>query len=419
MATIIEMPKLSDTMTTGKILSWIKKEGDPVKSGQAIAEVETDKATMELEVFDDGVLLKILAEKDASVPIGGALAIVGKAGEDISALIEKAQSNTTAAPPKPKPADKKVTVTLALDTGTATPIPEPAAIPETGGRIRISPVAQRIAADRNIDIRQVKGSGPSGRIVKRDVEEFQGAAAAPISAPVFTVSPVSGEPYQDIPLSSMRAVIANRLPLSLGPIPHFYLEMDIDAAPLLEANKQLKELSGDIRITLTDLLIKACAVALRKHPQVNSQFAGTAVRRFNIVNIGLAVAGDGHLLVPVIPRCESKTLEQIALDRATLVDKGQKGRLSVEEMSNGTFTISNLGMFGITRFQAIINPPQAAILAVGTVREEPVVKNSQIVPGKRMSLSLSCDHRVFDGAEGAEFMATLKKILETPAALCL
>ncbi|MBN2328242.1 MAG: 2-oxo acid dehydrogenase subunit E2, partial [Candidatus Omnitrophica bacterium] len=232
-------------------------------------------------------------------------------------------------------------------------------------------------------------------------------------------APISGEPYEDMPLSSMRASIASRLPQSLGPIPHFYLEMDVDAAPLLAANRQLKELAGETRITLTDLIIKACAVALRKHPQVNSQFAGKAVRRFHVVNIGLAVAGDGHLLVPVIQRCEAKTLEQIAQDRAVLVEKGQKGRLSMDEMSNGTFTISNLGMYGITRFQAVINPPQAAILAVGSIRDEPVVVDEKIVPGKRMSVTLSCDHRVFDGAEGAEFMQTLKKILEAPTALCL
>lgn len=418
MATIIEMPKLSDTMITGKIVSWLKNEGDALKSGTAIAEVETDKATMELEVFDDGVLLKILAEKDSSVPIGAALAIIGKPGEDITGLLGAAQSKTSPAAPPAKDKEAAAPVSSALPT-TAAPVAAPQSAPEAAGRIRVSPVAQRIAADRNVDIRLVKGSGPGGRIVKRDVEDFLEKGGAPITAPPAPSAPVSTEPYQDIPLSSMRATIAARLPQSLGPIPHFYLEMDIDAAPLLEAGKQIKELAGEVRITLTDLIIKACAVALRKHPAVNSQFAGGALRRFNVVNIGLAVAGDGHLLVPVIPHCESKTLEQIARDRAALVEKGQKGRLSLDEMSNGTFTISNLGMFGITRFQAIINPPQAAILAVGATREEPVVKDGQIAPGRRMSLSLSCDHRVFDGAEGAQFMATLKKILETPAALCL
>lgn len=425
MATIIEMPKLSDTMTTGKILSWLKNEGDAVESGQAIAEVETDKATMELEVFDDGTLLKILAEKDANVPIGAALAILGEPGEDIAELLATIQSQSGEAPLKTKNFKRKETPkTVTSDSSTPqkeapTSLAPTAEVKEIGGRIRISPVAQRIASERNIDVRRIAGSGPGGRIVRRDVEEYIEKSGGIPSAPPAPVAAMSGEPYEDIPLTSMRAAIANRLPQSLGPIPHFYLEMDIDAAPLLAANRQIKELAGDIRITLTDLILKACAVALRKHPQINSQFAGNAVRRFHTVNIGLAVAGDGHLLVPVIPHCESKTLEQIARDRAALVEKGQKGRLSLEEMSGGTFTISNLGMFGITRFQAVINPPQAAILAVGTIREEAVVRDGQVVPGQRMSLTLSCDHRVFDGAEGAAFMATLKKIMETPAALCL
>lgn len=433
MATIIEMPKLSDTMVTGKILGWIKNEGDAVESGEAIAEVETDKAAMELEVFEDGVLLKILAEKDSDIPVGGPLAILGEKGEDISGLIQEAKQKSVSVSNPAEEIRKEETKLAAAPVKAASEKPAPvspalAAVPlpavqpqEETGRMRISPVAQRMAAEHNIDVRTLHGSGPSGRIVKRDIEEFlvkggQAAAAPPTAA----ASVFSGAPYEDIPLTSIRAAMARRLPQSLGPVPHFYLEIEIDAEPLLAANKQLRELAGEnIRITVTDLLIKACTVALRKHPEVNSQFNGATVRRFHVVNIGLAVAGEGHLLVPVLKNCESKSVIQIAAERAMLVEKGQAGRLAPDQMSGGTFTISNLGMYGITRFEAIINPPEAAILAVGAIRDEAVVKNGQVVPGKRLALTLSCDHRVFDGAEGAKFIASLKNILENPLALCL
>jgi len=431
-ATLIEMPKLSDTMTTGKILSWLKKEGDALEAGTAIAEVETDKATMELEVFEDGTLLKILAPVDSAVPIGGALAIIGKPGEDIQGLIEKAQSPAAAAPAvaekgkeakvqeeeKPKEIKRQEKPQPA-----AASAPKTAAAPgEETGRIKVSPVAQRMAAERGLDLRRIQGSGPGGRIVKADIEralETTPAAAPPAPAPAEAGTPAA-EAYTDVPLSSIRAVIAERLPHSLGPVPHFFLEMDLDAEPLLELKKHLQALAGeDLRLTVTDILIKACANALRQHPEINSSFLGSAVRQYHAVNVGIAVAGKGTLLVPVIRSCESKSIGQIARERAVLVEKGQAGKLSPDEMSGGTFTISNLGMLGITRFTAVINPPQAAILAVGTVRDVPVVKDGQVVPGKRMAITLSCDHRAFDGAEGARFMATLKQKLENPLAISL
>ncbi len=428
MATLIEMPKLSDTMTTGKILSWLKSEGDALEAGTAIAEVETDKATMELEVFEDGTLLKILAPVESAVPIGGPLAVIGKPGEDIQGLIDKAQSTAAAAPAvaeKVQPAAPQ-----------PAPAPQPAAVPAVesaavesaapagteSGRIKVSPVAQRMASERGIDLRQVKGSGPGGRIVKADVERAGETvpAAAPVMAPAPAPSAPAAEAFTDVPLSSIRAVIAARLPQSLGPVPHFFLETDLDAEPLLELKKQLQILAGEgLRLTVTDILIKACANALRQHPEVNSSFLGAAVRQYHNVNVGIAVAGKGTLLVPVIRACESKSIGQIARERAVLVEKGQAGKLSPEELSGGTFTISNLGMLGITRFTAVINPPQAAILAVGTVRDVPVVKDGQVVPGKRMAVTLSCDHRAFDGAEGARFMATLKMKLENPLAISL
>ncbi|MFB3785227.1 MAG: dihydrolipoamide acetyltransferase family protein [bacterium] len=429
MATLIEMPKLSDTMTTGKILSWLKHEGDAVPAGTAIAEVETDKATMELEVFEDGTLLKILAPVESAVPIGGALAIIGKPGEDIQGLIEKAGSTAAGAPAATPPAKAEAPQPAAAPESQPAPVAaaEEAAAPAEAesGRIKISPVAQRMAVEHGVDLRRVKGSGPGGRIVKADIEralETAPAAAprpAPASAPAMSGVPAAAA-YTDAPLSSIRAVIAERLPQSLGPVPHFFLEMDLDAEPLLELKQQLQALAGeDLRLTVTDILIKACANALRQHPEINSSFLGNAVRQYHNVNVGIAVAGKGTLLVPVIRACESKAIGQIARERAVLVEKGQAGKLSPEELSGGTFTISNLGMLGITRFTAVINPPQAAILAVGTIREEPVVKNGQVVPGQRMAVTLSCDHRAFDGAEGARFMATLKLKLENPLAISL
>ncbi|MEW6236431.1 MAG: dihydrolipoamide acetyltransferase family protein [Candidatus Omnitrophota bacterium] len=417
MASIIEMPKLSDTMTTGKIVSWIKKEGDAVAAGEAIAEVETDKATMELEVFDAGALLKILAPAGSAVPIGGPLAIVGKPGENIDDLLNKTQSGT--AKPAPKPEAKSTESAPALASASAS---EPAPSAEDR-RIRVSPVAQRMAAEHNVDLAHINGSGPAGRIVKRDIESYLAQAPAAAQVPAtrqMALTPSKGLLFEDFPLNTIRSVIARRLPESLGPVPHFYLETDVNIERSLAFKNDLQALAGeDVKITLTDILVKACAVALQRHPQVNSQFGGAYIRRFYAANIGLAVAGEDALMVPVIHSCEAKSVGQIARERLRLVEKAREGRLTPNELSGGTFTISNLGMMGITRFSAVINPPQAAILAVGAIRVEPVIQDNQIVPGKRMALTISCDHRVFDGAEGAQFLATLKSILENPLTLHL
>jgi len=410
------MPKLSDTMTTGKIISWIKKEGDAVAAGEAIAEVETDKATMELEVFDAGALLKILAPIGSAVPIGGPLAILGKPGENIDDLLQKTQSGI--AKPVPKPEAKSHETAPALADASA---PE-AAQPAEDRKIRVSPVAQRMAAEHNVDLALINGSGPAGRIVKRDIEAYlaQPPAAQVPATRQMALTPAKDLLFEDFPLSAIRSVIARRLPESLGPVPHFYLETDVNIERSLAFKNDLQALADeDVKITLTDILVKACAVALQRHPQVNSQFGGAFVRRFYAANIGLAVAGEEALLVPVIRSCEAKSVGQIARERIYLVEKAREGKLTADELSGGTFTISNLGMMGITRFSAVINPPQAAILAVGAIRVEPVIQDNQIVPGKRMALTISCDHRVFDGAEGAQFLATLKSILENPLTLHL
>ena len=282
MATILEMPKLSDTMTTGKIISWLKKEGDLVKAGSALAEVETDKATMELESFEDGVLLKILAPADSAVPIGGPIAIIGKPGENIEAMTRRALEKTTAAPhgSAAEPSTRSETPAASAVIATAQAMESAKVPPSEGseGRLRVSPVAQRMAAEHNLDLRRVKGSGPSGRIVKRDIEGL--LSAAPAAEP-FSGPPVPQAPYEDIPLSSIRSVIAQRLPQSLGPVPHFYLEIDIDAEPLVNMKEQLRGFELETKITLTDVVVKACAIALRRHPEINSSYNGASVRRYH------------------------------------------------------------------------------------------------------------------------------------------
>ena len=435
MASIIEMPKLSDTMTTGKIISWLVKEGDAVKSGSAIAEVETDKATMELEVFDDGSILKIIAPADSAVPIGAPLAILGQPGEDIQGLLQQALGGKAVSAPAPETKQEQKPEAVA----PAEEASEESDSTTESGRHRVSPVAQRMALEHNVDITKITGSGPMGRIVKKDIQDYlakgiPAASPAPQAAPAVASTPAPSAPsfpptvipassgeqaYVDVPLNRIRQIIAERLPQSIGPVPHFYLEIDVDPEPMMEMKTKLQSLSAETHLTLTDILIKGCATALQRHPEVNSQFIGNAVRRFYIANIGIAVAGEGTLLVPVIKFCDAKSIGQIARERAHLVEKAQQSKLTPDELSGATFTISNLGMMGITRFCAVINPPQAAILAVGSIRDVPVVKDGQVVPGKRMTMTLSCDHRAFDGAEGAKFLATLKNILEKPLTLYL
>ena len=391
MAVLIDMPKLSDTMTEGRILSWYKSEGDHVDAGDVIAEIESDKAALELECFEEGTLLKILVPGDTDVPIGDPIAIIGQPGEDTDAILKEAQKTKESLPPL---MEKKAAS------------PEPALSQESCvEKLRISPSARKMAKERGIDLNQVKGTGPDGRIIKQDIETYLERAGS-----TETESDSTG--FTDVPLSSIRAVIAERLPQSLGPVPHYYLEIDVDAAPLLTWKDRCQDADKETKITVTDLLIQACATALQRYPYVNGRFVGNAVRLSSTVNIALAVSTEAGLLAPTLHSCESKSIPEIAWERSRLVEKAHQGKLSPDEMANGTFTISNLGMMGIPRFSAVINPPQAAILAVGSIRDEAVVEEGRIVAGKRMGLTLSCDHRVFDGAEGAKFLSCLKELLE-------
>jgi pyruvate dehydrogenase E2 component (dihydrolipoamide acetyltransferase) len=417
MANIIEMPKLSDTMTVGTLIKWLKKEGDPVKSGDMLAEVETDKATMELESFFDGTLLAIFVKAGSQVPLGAALCAIGKPGEKVDAPTPK----SAAALPEAQPAVAPVAV--------ATPAPAPvapAALPEpvapSSGRIKVSPLARKLAAEKGVNLTTLKGSGPGGRILRVDVLAGP-AKGAP--SPSLTSSTLSSKgPIQDdklVPVSNMRGTIARRLVESKTQIPHFYLDIEVDAGPLLELRAQLNaalEKDG-VKLSVNDFVLKASAEALRRVPAVNCSWEGTAVRQHPAAHVSFAVAIEDGLITPVIRDAHLKTLFAISTEAKALGKRAKDKKLTPAEFTGGTFCVSNLGMMGIDRFCAIINPPNAAILAVGTTVRKPVVKGDQIVIGQRMTLTLSADHRVVDGAVGATYLAALRDLLEKPALLLL
>ena len=439
-ATVVRMPKMSDTMTEGTIAAWLKNVGDKVKSGDILAEVETDKATMELENYEDGTLLYTGPKAGEAVAVDGILAIIGEEGADIQALLggqSGAAAASAAAPAEaPKPAEAAAPAAPAAPTA---PIVAPAT---PSGRILASPLAKSIAKEKGINLTQVVGSGDNGRIVQRDVENFQPSAAvapqvapaaeaapaapvavAPSAAPAPAVSaapqaapsaPVqSSDTYTDTPVSQMRKVIAKRLSESLFTAPHFYLTMEINMDKAIEARVKLNELSP-VKLSFNDLVLKSAAVALRQHPAVNSSWLGDKIRQNKLINIGVAVAVDEGLLVPVIRNADQKGLSQIATEVKELAGKAKSKKLQPAEWEGSTFTISNLGMFGIDEFTAIINPPDACILAVGGIKQTPIVKDGQIMVGNIMKVTLSCDHRVVDGATGAAFLQTLKGLLEDP-----
>jgi pyruvate dehydrogenase E2 component (dihydrolipoamide acetyltransferase) len=409
MAKIIGLPKLSPTMEEGTLVTWVKKEGDEVDVDDLLAEVETDKATMEFRSFDRGVLLKILVPEGETLEPDVPVAIIGKAGEDIASLLEQVASASASAP---------ASVPEAAAAPEAAPeaasAPAPASAPASG-RILSSPLVRRLARERSIDLRTVQGSGPQGRIVKRDIESYTGPAAG-------TQAP-SGErlPPQVAKASSMRRTIARRLTESKQTVPHYYLTIDVDIAPLSEARKAMNvelEETGS-KVSLNDLIIKAAAVALRRIPEVNASWMDKEIHFHQVVDISVAVAIDDGLMTPVVRDADRKGVAQIAEVVRELAARAREKKLQPEEMTNGTFSISNLGMFGIEEFSAVINPPEAAILAVGTIRNEPVVVDGAIVPGRRMRFTMSCDHRVIDGATGAKFMAELKGIMESPVTMLL
>jgi pyruvate dehydrogenase E2 component (dihydrolipoamide acetyltransferase) len=407
------MPKMSDTMTEGVIVSWLKNVGDDIKPGDILAEVETDKATMELENFVKGNLLHIGIPAGGSVPVDALIAIVGQKGEDISALLSGASA---AAPAKAEEAKPETT------TQNTTANAETSAVHSSNnedGRVKASPLAKKIAEVKGISLNQIAGSGDGGRIVKRDVETFTPAktAATASSAPTINIPAVVGtESYDEVPVSQMRKVIARRLSDSLFTAPHFFLTMEINMDKVNEARKTINA-DGNVKISVNDFIVKAVASALRKNPQVNSSWLGDKVRYNHHIHVGIAVAIEDGLIVPVVKFADNKSLSHISAEVKQLADKAKNKKLQPNEFEGNTFTISNLGMFGIDQFTAIINPPDACILAVGGSKETVIVENGQMKVATVMKVTLSCDHRVVDGAVGASFLKTLKELLENPIKL--
>jgi pyruvate dehydrogenase E2 component (dihydrolipoamide acetyltransferase) len=422
MANIIEMPKLSDTMTVGTLAKWLKKEGDVVKAGDMLAEVETDKATMELECFFDGTILKIYAPGGSQVALGAPLCAIGKPGEAAPAPAPKAPAATAAASPAPAPAPAPAAVAASAPAAVAAPAPTPAPAPTAAGRIKATPLARKVAAAKGIDLARVQGSGPGGRIRRADVLAAAAApapAAARAAASVLAKGPIQEE--RAVAVSNMRGAIARRLLESKTQLPHFYVEIEIDAAPLTTLREQLNaalEAEG-VKLSVNDFILKASAEALRRVPQVNASWEGNQIRYFAAAHVSFAVAIEDGLITPVVRDAHLKSLFAISTEAKALGKRAKEKKLAPAEFTGGTFCVSNLGMMGIPRFSAIINPPNAAILAVGTVVRKPVVRGERIEIGQTLTVTLSCDHRVVDGAVGAQYLNALKTLLESPALLLL
>jgi len=421
MAIVINMPRLSDTMTEGVVAKWHKKIGDTVNEGDLLAEIETDKATMEFEAFpgQEGKLLYIGTGEGETAPVDTVLAILGDEGEDIEAL--KAGDAAPAAAPAEEAAPASAPEVAPAPEVTPAPAPAPAAPAATDGSVKASPLARKLAGDRGIDLNMIQGSGDHGRIVKRDVDSFnpafhtsaQPGAAAAAPAPA---APAGVENYTDYPVSQMRKVIAQRLSESKFTAPHFYVTMEIDMDNAIAARKAMNA-SGDVKISFNDLVVKATALALKKHPAVNSSWMGDFIRVNDHVHIGVAVAIEDGLLVPVLRHADQMALSHISASVKDLAGKAKDKKLQPADWEGNTFTISNLGMFGVEEFTAIVNPPDAGILAVGGIKQVPVVKDGQVVPGNVMKVTLSLDHRVADGASGAAFLQSLKAYLENPVTM--
>ena len=426
MATLIDMPKLSDTMTVGTLVKWLKNEGDPVASGDMIAEVETDKATMEVECFDDGVLIKQYCGVGDEVAVGGAIAAVGEAGEEAP---EAEKSTPAVATPEPE----ATPVAEAPMPAPAAPEPAPEIVPEpvaatttTANRIKASPLAKKIAAEKGIDLATIHGSGPSGRIVKADVENAQPGAAAPAAAQATSPEPVEAAATLEaleIPVSNMRKSIGKALVASKTQAPHFYLQIEVNGAPLAalrkELNTKLANLPpehGGTKFSVNDLTLKAAAEAVRRVPAINRSWEGDSIKQHPNVHLAFGVAIDDGLVTPVIRAAETKGLREIGAEAKVLIKKARSKKLTPNEMSGSTLTVTNLGMFGISDFYGIINPNNAAILSIGATIKKPVVnENDEIVVGQVMKIGLSGDHRTIDGAVGAQYLQALKEILESPS----
>lgn len=413
MAIVINMPRLSDTMTEGVVAKWHKSVGDKVSEGDLLAEIETDKATMEFEAFpgQEGILLYIGTGEGEMSPVDTVLAILGEEGEDIESL--KGGSAPTEEPVKEEaPAPTPVEEAPAPAVPVATPAPAAPIVVPSDGSVKASPLARKLASERGIDLNMLQGSGDHGRIIKRDVDSFNPAFHTSAQPGVNAV-PAGVENFTDTPVSQMRKVIAKRLSESKFSAPHFYITMDINMDRAIDARKALNA-NGDTKISFNDLVIKSCALALKKHPAINSAWMGDSIRQSDHVHIGVAVAVEDGLLVPVLRHADLMPLSHISASVKDLAGKAKDKKLQPADWEGNTFTISNLGMFGIEEFTAIVNPPDAAILAVGGIKQVPVVKDGAVVPGNVMKVTLSCDHRVIDGASGAAFLQTVKGFLENP-----
>jgi pyruvate dehydrogenase E2 component (dihydrolipoamide acetyltransferase) len=454
MATKVLMEALSPTMEEGRLVKWLKNEGDQIKNGDVLAEVETDKAVMELVARGDGVLRKRLANEGDSAPVGALLGVVAAPDEDIAALVKSAAPTPAAADTTPQPAGKPadagdvIAKTKEYEGVTSVPAAprqsqgEASTPPQererrghqridtgahhaeanaTGngesaptGRPRSSPLARRMASERGVDLGSVRGSGPGGRIIKRDIEQAPTTAAAPAAA---AQRPPRVGDYQDIPLTQMRKTIAKRLVESIGPIPTFYLTAEFDMTHVAELRDEMIQRGPEYKVSFNDILIKATATALAQHPEVNAHWIGDGIRQFNRVHVGMAVAVEEGLITPVIFDANEKGLSEISAEARELAGRARERRLKPEEYMGATFSISNLGMFGIDQFTAIINPPEAGILAIGAVEEKPIVEDGELVIRKRLRVTMSCDHRVIDGATGAKFLQTLRRLIENPLML--
>jgi len=448
MATQVVMPKLSPTMEEGQISRWLKQEGDKVSMGEPLAEIDTDKATMEMQALGSGVLRKILLKEGESVPLGQIIAVIGEPDEDISALLKQADASaqTQAAPQaqadkseksepaaeqKP-PTESQATESTAKTASASGNGAQSAPLAgQTSDRLVVSPLAARMAAEAGINLRSLTGSGPGGRIIKRDVEAAMNAsqqteagasqapqrhlrAVQPGTQPTQAPAVEGASPYRDEPTSVMRQTIARRLVTSIGPVPHFFLTTEIEMDRVVEMRRSINELDAELKISINDVIIKVAAAALIQHPQVNASFQDRAIRYYERADIGVAVAIEDGLITPVVRSADQKSLSQIAGEVRELAGRARTRKLLPEEYTGATFSISNLGMLGIDEFTAVINPPEAAILAVGSVTPKPVVRDGQVTVRQMMRVTMSCDHRVIDGATGARFLQTFKRFLENP-----
>ena len=405
MATNVVMPQMGYDMREGTVVRWHKQEGDTVDRGEVIADIETDKATVEFEAYTGGVLGRIVAEAGIAVPVGQLIAIITEPGEAVPEAAAPAPSAApVAAPPAPEP----------------TPAPAPSSAPSADGGVRASPIARRLARERGIDLALVTGSGPNGRITERDVENFQAPAAVPEPAPAPSLQPAPAPADSRIELSRMRQTIARVTSDSKSTAPHFYVTAEIDMGQAMSMRRDVNDASDpENRVSVNDLMVKACALALTTHPKFNSFFRGDHLEVHGAMNIGIAIALESGLILPGVSNCESKSLLQIAAGTKDLIARANGGTLRNEEYSSTTFSISNMGMFDVESFTAIIYPPHAAILAVGSVKQQPVVRDGELAVGQMMKATLSTDHRVADGAEAAQFLMEIKRVLENPVSLLL